>query len=144
MDMVSKGKASGLASTIPGGVGLGAALSLAITLIGACVSAWLIHKEIVDENAVGYCSLITLLLASSLGAVLAMNRTKRMRMQVCLLTGASYFLSLLCITALFFGGEYTGIGVTALAVLGGSGAVALMSIRQKKSRGHAHKKGAYR
>ena len=142
--MVSKKKASGLASTIPGGVGLGAALSLGITLIGACISALLIHKEIVDENAVGYCSLVTLLLASSLGAVLAMNRTKRMRLQVCLLTGACYFLSLLCITALFFGGEYTGVGVTALAVLGGSGAVALMSIRQKRGRVHGHKKGAYR
>ena len=142
--MVSKRKSTGLAATIPGGVGLGTALSLVITVIGACVSAFLIHKEFVNENAVGYCSLVTLLLASGMGAVLAMNRTKRMRMQVCLLTGACYFLSLLCITALFFGGEYTGIGVTALSVLGGSGAVALMSIRQKKSRGHGRKKGAYR
>jgi len=123
---------------------LGAALSLGITILGACVSAFMIHKEVVEESAVGYCSLVTLLVSSSLGAVLAMNRVKRMRMQVCLLTGACYFLSLLCITALFFGGEYTGIGVTALAILGGSGAVALMSIRQKKSRGHTHKKGAYR
>lgn len=141
--MVLNRKATGTASTLPGGVGLGVLLSVVITLLGACISAILIYKELITQESVGYCSLITLLLSAGIGAMFAIHRVKRLRMQVCLLTGLGYFLTLLCITALFFGGEYTGVGVTALTVLGGCGAVALMSIRQKDGKKVGKKKKRY-
>ena len=37
---------------------------------------------------------------------------------MCLAAGGGYYLCLLAITALFFGGQYQGVGVTALMVLG--------------------------
>ena len=65
-------------------------------------------------------------------------------MQMCLLTGVCYYLALLAMTALFFGGQYSALGVTALAVLAGSGGAALLSILTEKSKNNHGRKMAYR
>ena len=44
-------------------------------------------------------------------------------------------LLLIGCTALLFDGVYRGVGVTALAILGGSGASALVGLKEGKSRG---------
>jgi dolichol kinase len=53
-------------------------------------------------------------------------------MFVCLISGMIYFCVLLSITALCFGGQYQGIGVTGLVVLCGSCCAGLMGLREKK------------
>lgn len=142
--MVRNHKVTGTSSSIPEGITLGVVAALLLSLIGAVVTAYLINGEIVKQDSVGTAALIILVLAAAGGAVLAMWRIKRLRMQICLLTGLCYYLTLLAMTALFFGGQYQGMGVAALAVLAGSGLVALLGMREKKIGKLKHKKVAYR
>lgn len=142
--MVRNHKVTGTSSSIPVGIALGVLSALAISLIGVAISAYLIHGEIVKQNSIGFAALIILVLAAASGGLVAMSRIKRLRMQMSLLTGACYYLLLLSITALFFGGQYQGMGVAALAVLAGSGLVSFLGMREKKTGKMKHKKVAFR
>ena len=140
--MVVNRKVTGKAVSMPLGLGIGLAVCMAITLIAAGISANLILNERIGESAIGYCAIATLLLSSVIGAWLAAVLVKRRWMIVCMAAGAIYFLTLLGITALFFGGQYQGIGVTALMIFGGSGCVGLLGLRtgtdEKKRRRKYH------
>lgn len=128
--MVTNRKISGKAATLPGGVGIGAVTALGWTLVGSAVLAKLIELEKLPETAVGYGAMVILLTASFLGAVIAYHKVKKHRAQVSLLTGAAYYLTLLAMTALFFDGQYTGMGVTALVILAGSGGAVLLGLQK--------------
>lgn len=127
-------KPNGRAMTLPAGSALGAAFALLWTLISSGFLAWLIHNERLPEEAIGYGSMVILLSASILGALVAYGKVKKQRMLTSACSGGIYLLMLLAITALFFGGKYSGMGVTALLILGGSGTAALLGMRQGKSR----------
>ena len=127
-------KVTGTAVSMPAGIAMGCAISLLITAAGSMLVAKLIADEVLMDTAIGYGAMLVLLLASALGAAIAAAKVKRMRLQVCLLTGVAYYGALLAITALFFGGQYQGMGVTALLVLAGTGASILLGVREKKTR----------
>ena len=130
--MAANQKVSGTASSMPVGIIFGVLTAFLIALIGSAVTAWLILGEKIGESSVGYCSALITLLASAAGAEISWMRTKRLRLQVCLITGAGFYLLLLALTAVFFGGVYLGMGMTAISVLCGSGAVALLGVRGAK------------
>ena len=113
-------KPTGTASGIPGGLAWGTLASLAMTLAGAGITAKLIDGEILSWDDSGYAVLVILLLSAWLGAIAAAGRIKRQRLLVCIAAGAVYFGMLLLITALFFGGQYSGVGETALLIFCGS------------------------
>lgn len=119
-------KVTGTASGIPAGLALGAAVSTLITAALAALAAWLILAGRLPESSVGYCAMVILLLASAGGAATAIARTKRLRFQVGIAAGGIYYALLLAVTALFFGGQYQGMGVTALMVLCGCMLVILL------------------
>ena len=119
---------------MPAGIGIGCGISLGVTLLGAGITAKLISEEILRENAIGYGAMLVILLASICGAGAAVGKVKKRRLQVSLLVGLGYFASLFAMTALFFGGQYQGMGVTALLVFAGAGTVILLGLREKKSR----------
>ena len=123
-------KSNGRAMSLPGGVMLGAGVSVLWSVVTAAVAAKLIEKEVFSEDAIGYGCMIILLTASLLGSVTACKRVKRQRAVVCLCTGGAYFLTLLGITAMFFGGQYEAVGVTACMILAGCASVILMGLRQ--------------
>lgn len=137
-------KVTGTASSLPVGIILGVLTALLVTLMGSAVTAWLILGEKIGENSVGYCSALITLLASALGSEISWLRTKRLRLQVCLITGAAYYLLLLAMTAVFFGGIYLGMGMTAITVLCGCGSVALLGIRGGKRTKFKGMKKVYR
>ena len=121
------------AVTLPVGIGLGVLLSLVMTLIGAAGITQLVMMEKMDENSIGYSIIAVLLISSVSGAWMAANQTKRMRLQVCLLEGAGYFLTLIATTALFFGGRYQGMWATGITILLGCALIALFpSFGQRK------------
>ena len=130
--MVVNRKVTGTAKSMPGGLALGWGISLAVTLLGAMLFAALISREMIRAEAIGYCSMGILLVASMLGAAVAIGAVKRRRAYVCGLSGLIYYGTLLGMTALFFGGQYQGMGVTALLVAAGCGAVLLMGLRGEK------------
>lgn len=119
-------KVTGTASTIPAGLGLAALVSLGITAALSALTAWLILGETLPEESVGYCTMGILLLSAAAGAATAICRTKRLRFQMGMAAGGIYFLCLIAVTALFFGGIYDGVGVTALMILCGCGLVILL------------------
>ena len=127
-------KVTGTAVSMPAGIAIGCVVSLLLTLAGSSLAAKLISDEILKDTAIGYGSMLIVLLASALGAVTAISRVKRRYLQVCLLSGVSYYGLLLCITALFFGGQYQGMGVTAMLVLAGVGSVVLLGTKEKKTK----------
>ena len=126
-------KVTGTAVSMPAGVALGCAVSLLITGVGSVLVAKLISEEVLMDTAIGYGAMMILLLASAAGAAIAAAKVKRMRLQVCLLVGVAYYGTLLALTALFFGGQYRGMGVTALLVLAGTGTTILLNSREKKT-----------
>ena len=127
-------KVTGTAVSMPAGIAIGCVVSLLLTLAGSSLVAKLISDEILKDTAIGYGSMLIVLLASALGAVTAISKVKRRYLQVCLLSGVSYYGLLLCITALFFGGQYQGMGVTAMLVLAGVGSVVLLGTKEKKTK----------
>ena len=124
------------------GILIGVAVCVVVTLVIAFILAWLISAEKMSENAIGYGAMAALLLSAALGALAASSRIGRLRTQVCLITGGIYYLVLLSMTALFFGGQYQGMGVAAIFVILGSGLTALLGIREKKTRKSKIKKRA--
>lgn len=131
--MVVNRKVTGTAASMPGGLLWGAAGSMALTVAGAALLSYLILNESIGENSIGYASMFVILASAVLGALVSVSKIKRRRLLVCALSGLIYFGILLSMTALLFGGQYQGIGVTALLVLGGSGTAALLGMRQKKT-----------
>lgn len=125
-------KPTGRASSMPAGLAMGGLCGLAVTLLGAGILAKLIDANTLPETSIGYGVMVILMLASFLGALLAYNKIKRQRMLVCMASGLSLFLILLSMTALFFGGQYSGVGVTALLILCGSGLAALLGLRENR------------
>lgn len=117
---------------MPAGFALGVSASLLITVLGAALIAKLVDRETIGEGSIGYGILIVMILASWLGSLVSYGRIKRRRAVVCLAAGGIYFLVLLSFTALFFGGEYSGVGVTALLIFCGSMLAVLPGLRQNR------------
>lgn len=132
--MVVDRKVTGTASSTPGGLALGWGVGMGITVLGAAVCAHLISKETIAGEGIGYCAMVIVLLSTVLGALVSAGKIKRRRLQVCLMSGAVYYATLLAGTALFFGGQYQGMGVTGLLVLAGCGVVILMGMNGGKQR----------
>lgn len=124
--MARKGNITGTAMSMPAGLAFGGAVSLGITLLGSALLAWLVHGEKLDPDQIGYGILILLLLGAFLGAEVAFRRIRRQRLLVCAASGVVYFGLLMAMTALFFGGQYSAVGVTALLILAGSCTAALV------------------
>lgn len=142
--MVVNRKVTGTASSMPAGLVMAAAASLLLTLGGAALFGVLISKEVLQESSIGYSAMAVILLSAVLGAAVGVGRIKRRRVFVCGLTGLIYYGILLSMTALFFGGQYQGMGVTALLVLGGCGMVALLGLRGEKTARRRKRRGVTR
>lgn len=129
--MVVNQKVTGRASSIPIGLAIGLGISLAMTLAFSMAIAYLQSNEMIPETGLGYAAMLTLLAASAAGAAAAYHQIKHQRLLVCLGAGGCYYLALLAVTALFFGGQYNGMGVTGLVILGGAGCVGLLGLRRR-------------
>ena len=126
-----KMKASDKAIGIPTGIALGTLISVLISLGGAAVTAWLVSTENVGEGSFGTAAMVIVALAAAVGAWLCSTVIKRLRLQMCLLSGACYFLSLLGMTALFFDGQYQGIGKIAIVILCACTIIAFLPSKNK-------------
>ena len=132
-------KATGHAKTIPAGLAIGCTVGMVLTLILSAVAAKLMDLEKIKETAVGYTALCILLVSSFACGLVASNAIKRRKLMVCGISALCYYLLLLSVTALFFGGQYQGMGMTALIVLCGGALSAMVSTRQGRA-GHKMRK----
>ena len=129
--MLLKKKVPGRLLAIPGGLAIGLFVSLLITVSAAALIAWLLSAQKIGESGVNALGMLTHCISAVAGSVIANVLVKRMRLQVCLISGVSYYIFLLGITALFFGGEYSGLGISAIIILVSSAAVAFFPDKGK-------------
>lgn len=120
--MVVNKKPTGRALSMGAGLGVGAIFALCWTILGAMITGKLMDIEIMKETDIGYASVVILMTASFGSAMVSCGKIKRQRALVCAASGGIYFLMLLCVTALLFGGQYSGVWVTLILILAGSGA----------------------
>lgn len=118
--MTVNAKPTGRAVSIPAGLATGGIASMAVTIAAAAILAKLISDELVAMEYMGYGIMAILLISSWTGAAVARTKTKRQKWLVSVLAACVYFLTLLAVTALFFGGQYSGAGETGLLILCGS------------------------
>ena len=111
--MVVNRKPSGRTMSMGAGLALAGGVSMLMTLMMSAIIAFLAD------------------------AAVAIHKIRRRKLLVAGASGLIYFACLLGITALFFGGQYQGIGVTGLMILCGS---ALPLLRGEKGRGGVKKK----
>jgi len=141
--VVSNNKVTGKSTAVSVGVLFGFLGSMLLTIACTAILAYLISVEKIQEESIGYGAMVTLLISAAFGSWITTVKVKRLRVQVCLISAAAYYLALLGITALFFGGQYQGMGGAVAAVFVGSGAVALVGGKGKKMRKNKKQKRAY-
>jgi len=135
-------KRNGRAMGMPGGLLIGLCVSLGITLIGAAILASMVDREYLPWENIGYGVLMVVIGAAAAGSWVSERKIKRQRLAVCALSGLVYWLALLAVTALFFGGQYEAVGVTLGLIVAGCGVTCLMGgrsrggKRRKKPVGH--------
>lgn len=130
--MMVKQKRTGRASSIPAGLAWGTAFSLVTMILGTGITAKLIESEIMSWNNMGYMILIFLILSAWSAGVISYRKIKRQKMAVCVMSGILLFVILIIMTALFFGGQYSGIGETALLIACGSTLAAITGSGEKR------------
>lgn len=135
---------SGRALSTPMGLLYGTAASMLITLLGAVVLAWLINLEKLQWEQIGYGIMVLLLTASFLGALAAYHKIKRQRMMVCILAGLLYLAVLASLTALFFGGQYEGVGVSGCLIAAGNVSAGILGLQTGKGRISGNRKRRHR
>ena len=118
-------KMTGRAPSLWKSVGAGVTLGAAWTLLCAMVMAELVNMEIMSMEHIGYGSMAAVLSAVFAGASLAGKRAGHMVLQAAVISGAAYFLCLLLVNVLFFGGCFSGFGVTLILVCLATGASVL-------------------
>ena len=111
---------------------VGTIVSMAVMLVGAAICAALISAETIPAEAMGYCTLGILLISAFAGAAVAAGKGIEKRLYMSLGIGGAYMVVLFAISALFFGGQYEGIGVTALVVLSGCVLPVLLGMNRRK------------
>ncbi len=129
--MAKKHKLSHSGMSVPVCVAVGAISCLAATMLGALLLAYMVGNETVGIGGIGIGSLLILLLSTALGCWLARVLVKEKRLLVCGLTALTFYLVLISITAVFFDGIYTGMGLTSLLILAGAGVSLLVGLRKK-------------
>ncbi len=137
-------KPSGRAVSMPRGLVMGGVTSLTTTLVLTALYAKLMESGTMGEGQIGYWVMGMLLGGSFFGSMVAVSKVKRQRLMVCLLSGLVYFLMLMSITALFFGGQYAAVGVTGILVMGGSLLPVLVSGQKPRAGKGRHRKSGYR
>ena len=130
----------GKALTMPLGLLLGTMLGLLVMMLLSLALAWLTHEGKVSVSSLGYASMGILLISGDVSAWLAISLIKRRRIIVGVLTGSLVFLSLLGMNALFMGGHYQGVLVTAVMVYLGSLIPSVFCLKRKQRPGRKRRK----
>lgn len=127
------GQAPSMAKAILWGTGIG----ILWAAVCAAIIAKLLDSEVLRMESVGYGSLIAHLTAVFIGSKAAMGKAGHMPMPAAAATGVCYYLCLLLVNALFFGGYFTGMGTTLLLVVLAAGASILTA---GQGRGHKRRR----
>ena len=116
------------------------AVSFGITILVSIFLAQLLDRQQLNWEQAGYWIMAMLFVAAFAGGKVGIAAIKRQRLAVSAMCGLLYWGLLLCMTALFFGGNYNAVLETALIIIAGSGCAAMVSLPRKKGRGRKIRK----
>ena len=131
-------KPIGKKASVPAGLVTGILTSLGFLFLGASILAWMINKEMLEKKATGYGVMMLLIVASYMGCKVGYIRIKEKRRIISGMVGVVLMLILLSVTALFFDGQYSGVGVTLMQILCGCG-LAVLPMESKRGVGKGYK-----
>lgn len=104
--------------------------------IGAAIASLLILNGIIAEQWMEPTAMLVLSIAAATGACLAIQTVQERKLLIGAINGCLLLLSALACHALFFDGEYRGISVCVVCVMGASAVVSLLtSCLQARRRG---------
>ena len=121
-------------------IGIGCLLSILIGILGSLAAAIMLEAQTIKESDDKYAILIVLLVSSFTGSFVAQKLAGKSPLPACAAVGAGYMIALLCCTALFFGGQYSGVWVTGLVILGGCGCAVLLGTKWGNRANTFHRK----
>lgn len=110
---------AGKTQSIPKGLALSSFISIFITLVVSLLIADSLNKERITWEQAGYWIMGMLFTASFVGGKSAYFVIRRQRFTISIMSGIMYWGILLCITALFWGGNFEAVWETAVLI--GSG-----------------------
>jgi len=129
---------TGKATSVPGGLAVAGLTSIMTTVTFSAIIAGFLEKEIITWHHAGYWIMAMLFVASFAGSKMAYVSIKRQRLIISIMSGMLYWGLLLCITAMFFGGNFSAIWETSGIIAAGSGTAALVSIPYRKKQKKKH------
>lgn len=128
-------KLTGRAVSIPKAVMIGNAVCVIAMSVVIAVTAHMISSEILQQNSIGYCAILALVLGSGVGAWTAAVKAKRLKIQVVAIHAVLCFLELLGLNFIIFKGSFQGCLVTLVSIIFGSiGGGLLSSVDQPRKR----------
>ena len=128
--MKKNSRGSGRAMTVPGGLAYSGMQSLGLTILLSGMTALSLHKGFLPIEKSGYVVMMILFFVAVTGGITTAYRIKHQILAVCIASGIVYFLILLSITAIFFGGQYCGVGETGIVIAAGTLTAAVISLKK--------------
>ena len=125
---------TGITVSIMKGISIAVAISLIITIIFSIIIASYLHFERITWHEAGYWIIGMLYLSAFAGGKCAYAVIKRQRIALSLMTGFLFWGTLLCITALFFGGNLEAVWETAGIIAAGCGTSAMFPAFSEKNK----------
>lgn len=123
----------GKAVSIPSGLGYSLLINAFITMMGVIILSVMLDRNRITWENVGYWIMVTLFAASFCGGRIAITTIKTQKYLISLMSGLLYWVFLLCITALFFGGQFSSVPETVLLILSGTLSAALLYSPRRKT-----------
>lgn len=109
---------------------IGVLISVTVMLIGVIVTSLLVANETVSSNTTSYWVMGISLVSSMIGSAVAIGIAKRQLAIVGISTSMAFMLILISLTAIFYGGQYSGVPATLLLIL--CGGISSVIIKSKK------------
>lgn len=142
--MSSKHSHSKSKMSLPASVAIGLGVGFILLLSGSAVLAWLIVAQKLPVESIGAGAGMLLVLASAAGCWISMHFGGEQRLQTAGIFAAAFLGVLLALTALVFGGQYSGVAVYGICILCGTGLPLLTAFLPKKARYTRRKLKSYR
>lgn len=134
---MDKGKMDSRSIGIRLAIGTVAALLSAFS--GIMMLAVLINREVLKQTSIYTGAGVILFISAAIGAMLSAGKGEK-KLLIAVMTGAMFSLCLLCINALFFSGEYAGVPVSVLLVIGASACAGILTSGKKPKGKYKHRK----
>ena len=119
-------------TSLPVGIAAGVLSAMIITICGSALAAKLLENQWLHYDKTGYSAMAVLFLSAWIGTIVSYSRIRQNRIIVCMLFASGYFGLLLGITLMFFEGRLSGVGETAILILGGSFLTVFLKTRTAK------------